>query len=127
MCERLWGVRRAPIWYGQVLGQPRGVGVGVDGSGQCRLESREVGASVAVLDRVGETVDLLLIAVVPLQRDLDALFATTAVAEIFEVDRLLVERVLVAVQVLDEALDAADVGERLLFADQTPRRVWERG
>src|SRR6185503_10769460 len=53
----------------------------------------------------------LLVAVVPLQRDLRRLLAFTVVAHVAEVDGRRVERVLGAVQVLDEAGDAALVAE----------------
>jgi hypothetical protein len=44
----------------------------VQGAGQRRAERGQVGAAVALRDVVGEAEDLLVIAVVPLQRDVDA-------------------------------------------------------
>ena len=85
--------------------------VGVHPPRQGRLETREVGAAIAVVDRVGEAVDLFLIAVVPLQRDLHRLLTAAVVAGLFEPDRLRMEGVLIAVEMLDEAGDATFVAE----------------
>ena len=46
-------------------------GVGVEGAGERASEAGEVGAAVVGVDVVGEAVDVLGVAVVPLQRDLD--------------------------------------------------------
>src|SRR5436305_1298569 len=99
----------------QVLRQAARRRVGVDGAGERPLEAGGMGAAVAVVDRVGEGVDQLLVAVVPLQRDLDRLGAGAVVAHVDQVNRLRMERRLVAVQVLDEGGDAARVDEIGLF------------
>jgi hypothetical protein len=67
--------------------------------------------AVAVVDGVGEAEDLLLVAVVPLQGHLGRLLALAVVTHVLQVDGRRVERVLGAVQVLDEAGDAALVAE----------------
>ena len=95
----------------ELLRQAGVLRVGVDRPGERRLEPFEVGAAVAVVDRVGERVDLLAVAVVPLQRDLAALFRPGVLLDLLEVDRLRVQRALVLVQMLDERGDAAGVLE----------------
>ncbi len=95
----------------QLLREPRVLRVGVDRPRERRLESFEVRAAVAVVDRVGERVDLLAVAVVPLQRDLAALLRSGVFLDLLEVDRLRVEGALVLVQVLDERGDAAGIFE----------------
>jgi hypothetical protein len=64
-----------------------------------------VGAAVALRDVVGEAEDLLVIAVVPLQRDVDADILALA----GDGDRLGDERGLGAVEIADEARDPAFV------------------
>ncbi len=55
----------------QVLEEVRSSPVGVDGAGEGGLEADEVGAALVVVDVVREGEDLLVVAVVPLQGDLD--------------------------------------------------------
>ena len=81
--------------------------VEVDRARQRRPEAGEVRAALVRVDVVRERVDRLRVAVVPLQRDL----GVDAVALALHVDRLLVDRGLVLVQVLDERDDAAVVLE----------------
>lgn len=71
-----------------------------------------MGAAVVGVDVVGEAEDVLGVAVVPLHRDLDR----DAVLAALEEDRLLRQGLLVAVEVLDEAGDAALVLEAVLLA-----------
>ena len=86
--------------------------VGVDRAGQRRAEPRQVRAALVRVDVVGERVDRLGVAVVPLQRDL----GVDAVLVAAHVDRLLVHRRLVLVQVRDERDDAAFVVELVALA-----------
>ena len=74
-------------------------------------EAGEVAAAVVGVDVVGVAVDALGVAVVPLQRDLDP----DALALARDLDRLLGQRLLVPVQVLDEGADAAVVLEAVLL------------
>ena len=85
---------------------------GVEAAGESSLEAREVGAPVVGVDVVREAEDVLVVAVVPLHRDLD----DDAFARALEEDRRLVQHLLVAVQVLDEARDAPFVLEALVLA-----------
>src|SRR6185503_2648150 len=91
----------------QILGEIVLRGVGVDRAGERRLEAGEMRAAFVRVDVVGEGVNRLGVAVVPLQRDL-GIDAVTVAAH---VDRLLVDRRLVLVQVVDERNDAALVVE----------------
>ena len=77
-----------------------------------RAESRQVCAALVGVDVVGERVDRLGVAVVPLQRDL----GVDPVLVAAHVDRLLVHRRLVLVQVRDERDDAAFVVELVALA-----------
>ena len=86
--------------------------VGVDGARQRGAETREVRAAFVRVDVVGEGVERLGVAVVPLQRDL----GVDPVLLAAHVDRLLVDRRLVLVQVLDERDDAAFVQELVRLA-----------
>ena len=90
-----------------VLEQSELLAGGVDGARQRRAEARQVRAAVNGVDVVGEAEHGLGVAVVVLQRDLHG----HAVALGFHVDRLVVQHVLAAVQVLDELRDAAVVLE----------------
>ena len=81
---------------------------GVDGAGQRGAEAGEVRAAVDGVDVVGEAEDRFGVAVVVLERDLHAR-RRRAIG--FHVDRLLVEHLLAAVQMLDELGDAAGVLE----------------
>jgi hypothetical protein len=63
------------------------LGVGVDRARERRLEALEVRAAVAVVDVVGERVDLLAVAVVPLQRDLERSSGPASFSDLLEVDR----------------------------------------
>ncbi len=69
-------------------------------------------AALVRVDVVGERVDRLGVAVVPLQRDLDV----DAVLLAVHVDRLVVDGRLVLIQVLDERVDAALVQELVALA-----------
>src|SRR3546814_20754029 len=62
-----------------LLEQPRFVRIGVDRAGQRGAECGHVRAAVALRDVVGEGEDVLLIAVVPSERDLDADISALAV------------------------------------------------
>jgi hypothetical protein len=84
----------------------------VDRARQRRAEAGEVRAAFVRVDVVGERVDRLGVAVVPLQRDLDV----DAVLLAVHVDRLVVDGRLVLVQVLDERDDAAFVVELVALA-----------
>ena len=103
------------------LVRPLAVGVLLDGARQRRLEALEVRAAVAVVDRVGEGEERLGVALVPLERDLDpllvgvALGVARAALDVLEEDDLVVDRLLRLVQVLDEGLDPALVGEVVLL------------
>ena len=55
----------------EFAGQLGALGVAVDGAGEGRPEAGEVGAAVLVADGVGETGNLFVVGVSPLQRDLD--------------------------------------------------------
>ena len=95
----------------QLLQDARGLDVLVHRARQRGLEADEVRAAVEVLDRVREAVEVLGVALVPLHRDLDRL----AVFFVADEDRLVVQRRLVLVQVLDERDDAALVAELVLL------------
>ena len=69
-------------------------------------------AALVRVDVVGERIDRLRVAVVPLQRD----FGVDAVLLAAHVDRLLVDRRLVLVQVRDERDDAAFVVKLVALA-----------
>ena len=75
-----------------------------------------MGASVPVVDRVREAVDPLLVAVVPLQRDLDRLAGAGFAHLAVKVDRIRVQRRLVPAQVSHEAADPPFVLELRAFA-----------
>ena len=85
------------------LGDAAFVGVAVDGAGQGRAEGGQMGAAVALGDVVGEAEDVLVVAVVPLQRQ----FHADAVALAGDGDGIAHDRILVAIQVVDEGRDAA--------------------
>ena len=93
--------------------------VGVDRARQRRAEAGEVRAAFVRVDVVGERVDRLGVAVVPLQRDL----GVDAVVLAVHVDRLLVDGRLVLVQVLDERDDAAFVVELVRSCRRARRRA----
>ena len=99
----------------QVLELAAGVGIGVDRAGERRLESRQMGSAIAVLDRIGETENVFLIPVVPLQGHFDPFFALAQIPRVLERDRLFVERGLVAILVFYKALNAARVAEGRLL------------
>ena len=86
--------------------------VGVDGARQRGAEPGEVRAALVGVDVVGERVERFRVPVVPLHRDLDV----DAVLLAARVDRLLVDRRLVLVQILDEGDDAALVEELVRLA-----------
>ena len=92
------------------LQDARLVGIIVEGAGQCRAEGREVGAAVPLRDVVGEHQDVFVIAVVPLQRDIDA----DVVALPVDGDRVREQRGLGTVKIFDEGGDPAFV-EQLMF------------
>ena len=94
-----------------LLEQPRLQAVAVEAARQRAAEAGEVAAAVVGVDVVGVAVDVLGVAVVPLQRDLDR----HLLAHAAELDRLAGQRLLVAVQVLDEGADAALVLEAVLL------------
>jgi hypothetical protein len=84
------------------LGDAAALGIGVHGAGERVAEAGKVRAPVALGDVVGEGELGLVVAVVPLQRGLDR----DPVALLAEHDRR-VERLLAAVEIADELLDAA--------------------
>jgi hypothetical protein len=96
----------------EVLGQVVLRRVGVDRAGHRGAEAREMRAALVRVDVVGERVDRLGVAVVPLQRDL----GVDAVLLAAHVDRLVVDRVLVLIQVLHEGDDAPFVEELVRLA-----------
>ena len=110
--ETLADVVAADVGVLQVLRQVVLAGVVVDRAGQRRAEPREVRAAFVRVDVVGEGVDRLHVAVVPLQRQLDV----DAVLLAVHVDRLVVDRRLVQVQVLDERADPAGIEEVMALA-----------
>src|SRR6185369_614268 len=91
----------------EVLRQAGRLRVGINRSRERRAESGEVRATVYGVDIVGKGIDLLVVAVVILNRDFDR----EVIVFLFEVDRLVVQRRLVLVQVLYELGDAALVIE----------------
>ena len=100
--QALADVVAADVRVLQILGEVVLAGVVVDRPRQRRAEAGEVRAAFVRVDVVREGVDRLGVAVVPLQRDLDV----DAVLLAVHVDRLVVDRRLVLVQVLDERDDA---------------------
>ena len=99
-------------------------------AGQRGAERRHVGAAVALRDVVGERQDVLVIGVVPFERDVDA----DPVAHRRNGDRLGKQRRLGAVEIFDERGDAALVIKLMLDPllvarvgeDQPHARVEER-
>jgi hypothetical protein len=87
-------------------------GVGVDGARQRRAQSDEMGAALDRVDVVGEGVDALGVAVVPLHRNLDV----DAFARALQVDHVGMDGRLGAVQVSDEGDDATFVEELVRLA-----------
>ena len=84
----------------------------VDRPRQRRAKAGEVRAAFVRVDVVGEGIHRFGVAVVPLQRDLDV----DAVLLAVHVDRLVVDRRLVLVQVLHEGVDATLVEELVALA-----------
>ena len=97
-----------------LAGARRLLGVAGDLARQRAAEAGEVRAAVALRDVVGEAEHVLVVAVVPPQRTLDA----DAVALGLDDDRLRHQRRLVAVEVFDECLDAALVAHLLALLDR---------
>ena len=89
-----------------------------------RAEAAQVRAAIHGVDVVGEAEDVLRVAVVVLQRHFHReRAAVRQLALAFEVDRLVVQDALAAVQVLDEFGDAAaDNGTRASCPDPRARR-----
>ena len=81
------------------------IGIAVDLARQRAAKTRQMGAAVALRDVVGEAQHVLMIAVVPPQRGFDA----DAVQFGIDHDRGGHHRLLVAVEIFDEFLDAAVV------------------
>jgi hypothetical protein len=94
-----------------LLQETVGARVGVDRAGQGRLEADQVCTAFDGVDVVGEGVDVLRVAVVPLQRNLDL----EVLAFTLEVDHLRMDRRLGAIEMLDELLDTALVVELMLL------------
>jgi hypothetical protein len=84
----------------------------VEGAGQRGAKSGQVRAAVALRDVVGERQDVLVIAVVPFQRDVDRDVVAAAVNR----DRVRDERCLGAVEPLHERRDAAFIIEVMFLA-----------
>ena len=80
---------------------------GVDGAGERCAKTRKMRAAIDRVDVVGEAEDRLRVAVVVLQRDLDL----DVVARGLHHDRLVVQNLLAAVEVLDELGNAAGILE----------------
>ena len=100
-------------------------GVLVDHAGERRLEALHVHAALDGGDAVGEAVDAVVVAGVPLERDLDLLVLLVDL----EVADALEQRLLRGVEVLDEVDDAAGVlvGDLLLVARRARRGSGSRG
>src|SRR5690606_10514301 len=96
----------------EILPELRLLRVAVDGAGERGLEAGQVGATLVGVDVVGEGDDALVVAIVPLQRDVQR----HALAARREEDRLLVQHGLRAVEELHEARDAAVELEVVLLA-----------
>ena len=88
-----------------LLEQPRAFGIADDLTRQRAAEADEMRAAVALGDVVGERQDVLVVAVVPPQRDLDA----DRVALALDEDRLLDQRGLGPVEIAHERLEPAFV------------------
>ncbi len=91
-----------------------GIGITVDLARQRAAKARQMRAAVALRDVVGEAQHVLMIAVVPPQRGFDA----DAVQFGIDHDRGGHHRLLVAVEIFDEFLDAAVVMHRLALLDR---------
>src|SRR5213082_592643 len=91
-----------------------GLGIAVDLTGQRAAETGQMRAAVALRDIVGEAQHVLMIAVVPPKRRLDA----DAVRLRPHHDRRGYHRLLVAVEILHELLDAADIAHLLALLDR---------
>ena len=91
-----------------------GLGIAVDLARQRAAEAGQMGAAVALRNVVGEAQHVLMVAVVPPQRGLDA----DAVHLRPNHDRGGHHRLLVAVEIFDEFLDAAVVVHRLALLDR---------
>ena len=87
----------------EVLRQAGRLRVGVDRSGKRRAKSGEVRAAVDSVDVVGKRIDLFVVAVVVLNRH----FNRQGIAFLLEIERLVVKRGLVLVQMFDELRDPA--------------------
>ncbi len=91
-----------------------GLGIAVDLARQRAAEARQMGAAVALRNVVGEAQHVLVVAVVPPQRRLDA----DAVHFGIDHDRRGHDRLLVAVEIFDELLDTAVVVHLLALLDR---------
>src|SRR5690606_5230269 len=96
----------------EILPELRLLRVAVDRAGERGLEAGQVGATLVRVDVVGEGEDALVVAIVPLQRDVQR----HALAARGEEDGLLVQHRLRAVEELHEARDAAIELEVVLLA-----------
>ena len=94
-----------------LLHEPRAFRIADDLAGQRAAQAHEMRAAVALRDVVGEGQHVLVVAVVPPQRDLDA----DAVALALDEDGLVDQRRLGAVEVAHEGFQAAFVIELLAF------------
>ena len=101
----------AHVFAGEVLlfllEQPLLAGVVVDGAREGAAEARQVRAALGGVDVVGEREDRVVVRRVPLHGDFDL----TVGGLVFEVDHRAVDRVFVAVDVVDEVAHAAGVLE----------------
>ena len=86
-----------------LLEQPRGFGVADDLAGQRAAQAHEMRAAVALRNVVGEGQHVLVVAVVPPQRDLDA----DAVALALDEDRVVDQRGLGAIEITHEGFQTA--------------------
>ena len=91
-----------------------GLGIAVDLARQRAAEAGQMGAAVTLRDVVGEAQHVLVVAVVPPQRGLDADVVHLRPHH----DRGGHHRLLVAVEIFDELLDAAVVMHRLALLDR---------
>ena len=97
-----------------LAGAAHGLGIAGDLAGQRAAEAGQMRAAVALRDVVGEAEHGLVIAVVPGHRAFDR----DAVALGLDHDRRRNQRVLVAVEIFDELLDAALVAHLLALLDR---------
>ena len=97
--------------YLLALQDARAIGIGGDLARQCCAEARHMGSAVPLRDVVGEAEDVLVIAVVPPECDLDG----DAILLADDRDRLADKRLLGAVQIGDESFETAVIQHLFLL------------